>query len=576
MTTRTPLFILMCMKNKLSSLSVLALVSALLVARCASAPRSEPGRRPSAASARGEANKHTPSPLDSLLHELGLNVYYANLHAHHYMEYRASARSGLPSDVLTPGKCEGMSTFPHDDGRPCRTGASGENEVVFPDSHKPGQPIRKLDYFTMACDYARSEGGLDILFVTPHSKSGVGDGDTDTMPAGFAERHALLAEINRKYGGDFYCGLGQEASSISKGNHVNIFGHFLTTNADSSSPLFFPAGAFDRFYPQVQARVASGERLILQFNHPDIGDDMYWGPLSAGLKKNKLNDYGIDDFPPIACLHSSPLNRNACAGEPAPEALDRDLLKRTFANIREAGGDAYRLVEVTETSGATTNSGFDFRRIHKRTNDGRGDTRIDDGLFAYIFFLDMGFKIAPTANQDNHFYNYGSAIASRTGVLAPSLAESDVINALDRRLTFATEDRNSRLLLAARVAGKAVAMGQDIHLKDDSLELNIGYSDSDNEGPADLRVYYYHEADDISYDRKQNPWGAIRTIQFEGKTPRLPTSGGRPMDLPGALLNGEVYSLRIPIRKGRSHIFVEATQGDRDKMWSAPLFIRAD
>ncbi|MCM2282192.1 MAG: hypothetical protein NDI61_10135 [Bdellovibrionaceae bacterium] len=528
-------------------------------------------RPPASSSPTAEVN------FDRYLHELGLKNYYANLHAHHYMEYRPTRDSEFPPDYVGPGKCAKMGSFPSDDGRPCRTGASGENEFVLPPNFREGTPIQKLDYFTMACDYARAEGGIDILFVTPHSKNGEGDGDTDTTADGFTNRHAMLSDINKKYKGDFYCGLGQEASSISKGNHVNIFGHFLTTNANASRPFFFPSGAFDRFYPEVKTRAAAGEKVILQFNHPDVSGDMYWGPFSAGIKKEKLNDYGIDDFPPLSCVRPNGAGRETCSTEKLPEALSRDLLKKTFANILASGGDAYRLIEVTETGGATSNSDTQFRRSHKRVagNSTNSNRRMDDGLLAYIFLLDMGFKISPTANQDNHFYNYGSAIASRTGVLARSLAEADVLHALEQRLTYASEDQNSRLLLTAIDGTQDVLMGQDIQVKGEEMEIRVGYSDADAEGNADLRVYYYHESDDISYDRKADPKGPIRTIQFEQAGPRLPQASEAPIDWKGALVSGQVRSIRVPIRKGKSYLFVETTQADQDKMWSAPLFIEA-
>ncbi len=570
------------MKAKLF-FTLVAALSLFAVARCASSqhPLNHPpnGHRAVAmAKLLPKSAEPRPSePFDAYLKRLGMNVYYANLHAHHYMEYRASKRGPREDDWIGEGKCEGLAGFPHDDGRPCRTGASGESEFVLPRNSRPGSPIDKLDYFTMACDYARDEGGLDILFITPHSKNGGTSGDADTSLERFAERHARLADVNKRYRGDFYCGLGQEASSISKGNHVNVFGHMLTTNARDTRPIFFPSGAFDRFYPQVRARRAAGERLILQFNHPDVAGDMHWGPLASGIKKGKLNDYGIDDFAPVSCLFPAGAGRGACQGEKLPDTLSVDLLRRAFANIREAGGDAYRLVEVTETSGATTNSGFDFRRVHKRARDARAERRVGDGLLAYIFFLDMGFKVGPTANQDNHFYNYGSAIASRTGVLAPSLSESDVLGALDARATFATEDRNSRLLLTARVGGRDILMGRDVVVSgDDSLLLGIGYSDADGEGPADLRVYYYHEDDALSYDRRDGPWAAVRTMRLDDGAPSLPQGPAEPRDLIGALADNQLTSLRVPIKKGRSTLFVEATQADRDKMWSAPLFIEAN
>ncbi len=563
-------------------------------------PAIEKPREPSQAPLATELPDPATLSFDSFLERAGLKLYYANLHAHHFVSYKPTR--GNPADMHhRPGPCDPFTVFPEDDGRPCRAKTQDQPEIVLPPSLSNGA-LDPLDYIRMSCEHARNEGGLDILMVTPHTKNNglsrpqVADTKLETIQA----RHKALSDLNKTYNGSFYCGLGQEASSISKGNHVNIFGHMKYSNPEVK-PYFFPEGLFDVFYREVGRRLQAAEPLVLQLNHPDIhGDDhqrrfpdltgdLFWGPLRLigdrtveprlrDQLKEALNDYGIDDFPPLVCALTKGTERRECAGQtPDPEArLSNKMLRETFDSIRKVIGDAYRLIEVVETGGATSdiNSGSMYRRTQERATFPEQLGRLDGHIKDWIFYLKMGFKVAPTANQDNHFINPGSAIANRTGVLAKSLAEDDVFEALHRRLTFATEDRNAELVFGARVDNRDALMGEEITTSQNSLLLEIGYNDPDEEdASADLRIYYYHDDDELDFTKNAGPWALARTVVFTDQRPLLPEGPAQPIDQIGWLTSGKIHTLNLPLKPGDQIIFVEYTQVDKDKVWSAPLFV---
>ncbi len=498
--------------------------------------------------------------FEQTLKNLGLNVYFANLHAHHFIEYRYG---GQINPTLGPGTCEKVSSFPQDDARPCRASVSGAPEFI--PSH-----TNSLDYFADACDYAKSNGGLDILYITPHTKNGgeLEDSqprDADTSPDEIKKRHALLASINQKYNGKFLCGIGQEASSISKGNHINILGH-MPVHASGVVPYLFEPGAFDKFYPEISQRSNHGETVVLQFNHPDAAKDTYWGDLSQynGTAKNlkdRMNDYGVDDFAPVGCMIKKKLfDLGKIAPAPAgcelvqDSVVDESSLRKTFNEIRAAANDRFRLIELISPGGATTNASENFRSVHGRTL--KTKDHLPDGFYDYIYYLTMGFKLSPTANQDNHFYNYGSATASRTGVLSASLDESDVMTALERRKTFASEDRNAKMVLFTEDNTGKHVMGDEFHTPVSSINLQLAYFDPDTtDQSADVNVYLYSDSTKINL---RTGFKNIKNIVAS----KMPVS------------SGEVINIPINLDSGNQFIFVEITQNnDFDKIYSAPIWI---
>lgn len=558
------------------------------------------------------------SDLANVLAQAKRNIYYGNLHAHHFMGATGSKKNPLSlSEALAPGDCKvGHATFPGDDGRPCRDEDGETNQTILPRRTLADGSPDLIDYFKQACEYGtgKEKGELDILFVTPHTKNNHQDEGqvvTSSAEADLVARHDILSSMNpeQEKTANYYCGMGQEASSISAGNHINIFGQFSIKKSEVH-PFFFPSGKFGKLYPEIGARIKSGEQIMLQMNHPNATSDLWLGNFDRlktdkKLKKTKLNDYGLDDFAPVGCLLGNLAEDPSCAGI-AGDSISLTDIKKTYENIRNVSGNPFRFIEVispslgdyeegeagagsttasNESFGATTNAQTKFRKVQRRDDA----NSYEKGIHNWIFYLSMGFKLAPTANQDNHFMNYGSATASRTGILARDLREGSVLAAMNERKTFATEDVNSRIVLTSEsvaAPGKPSfvqgMMGDTLRTDEESIRLNIAYLDPDaGEEDAEVRFYYYRENDVIDFEYSAKIEDAFRTVALQPavsgiSTAILPESGakGRSASDLVPVRSGSSVTIDLPLSAGGQWVFAEVTQkGDHDKMWTAPIWI---
>jgi hypothetical protein len=97
----------------------------------------------------------------------------------------------------------------------------------------------------------------------------------------------------------------------------------------------------------------------------------------------------------------------------------------------------------------------------------------------------MGFHLGPSVGQDNHYRNWGTSTDARVGVIADSLSKTDVLSALRARRTFASEDKNLRIVFRANGA-----IGGDIiapPAPDSELDLSVDLRDPD-EPDATYRI----------------------------------------------------------------------------------------
>jgi hypothetical protein len=82
-----------------------------------------------------------------------------------------------------------------------------------------------------------------------------------------------------------------------------------------------------------------------------------------------------------------------------------------------------------------------------------GNTNFD-GQFAEA--LRKGFRVSPTADQDNHNANWGASTESRTAVLANGKTKSEILAAMAARRTYATQDHN----VVVEFSAEGHAMGE--------------------------------------------------------------------------------------------------------------------
>lgn len=288
--------------------------------------------------------------------------------------------------------------------------------------------------------------------------------------------------------GTFVALWGQEFSTISAGNHVNVFG--------APKVIEVPKGEFKTLVAWLDNnRDDTGQPPLLQFNHPD------WEP-------HEDVNYGRDDW-------------------------DHDDAAWVAAMGAKTG-----LIEVL--NGTATKPGVNLRTTAHETE--------------YFEYLNLGFRLGPTAGHDNHYKNWGTSTAARTGVVAAGLTKADLMNAFRARHTYATEDNNLRVVFRANggLMGDAVAAPA----QDEELNLTVEIADPDE---PDAR---YHV--EVFRDRPGGPTErqAVQSYDFTGDTKGPKTLDGVFFRSPG-----DYVLLKVTQRS-----YGPDDALDRDRAWTAPVW----
>jgi hypothetical protein len=95
-------------------------------------------------------------------------------------------------------------------------------------------------------------------------------------------------------------------------------------------------------------------------------------------------------------------------------------------------------------------------------------------------YLLLGFRVAPTGDQDNHYMTWGTLTDTRTGVITDELTKAKILEALRARHAYATEDKNLRLIF--KVNGHLC--GDVIPAPAPGTELQISYTIEDDDEPG--------------------------------------------------------------------------------------------
>ena len=371
--------------------------------------------------------------------------------------------------------------------------ASAQEKVFFGNLHshtsysdgsgKPGE----------AYDHARA-AKLDFLALTEHNHAEAVGPDN----VGIALDHNLyngvgpdsLISIARAKTADgaFVALYGQEFSTISSGNHMNVL--------DVGEVITVEKGRFDKLLDFLATRKDSdGKPCILMMNHPSNTVDI--------LPK----EYGRDDFNGV-----------------------QDFVKRMGAETR--------LIQIINGPGQS---------------DGDNQKPAKPDEHAYFKFLNMGFMVAPTADQDNHRKNWGSATPARTAIIAPELTKKALLDAIRQRHVYATQDPN--LSVVVKVNGKLC--GDVLPVLPAQSRLEIAYEISDEDEPTAEYVIKVF-GDGVGGD----PAALI------GSFPAERDATGR--------VRGNIDDIVFPGQP--QYYFFRVSQvgedGDEDNAWTAPVWFR--
>lgn len=313
-----------------------------------------------------------------------------------------------------------------------------------------------------AFKYAREKAKLDFLILTEHNHNEalgtdrIGIGADATLYKGPDSKALIPTANSMTENGKFVALYGQEFSTISTGNHINVF--------DIGEVIPVPKGEFGQLAQFLQTNLDSlGQPAIVLFNHPEGGEGL------GG------NEYGLDDFP-------------------------------TQTDWLTSIGRHARLIQIINGPGTRT-------AIEERPAPPKET--------AFKKYLNAGFKLAPTADQDNHKENWGNATTARTAVVANSLTKADVLGAMRARHVYATEDKNLRVIFKVNNG----LMGDVIAPLPAPSELSITYTITDDDEPdAQYEIQVWRDAVGgpfaqmvSSVTRSGNGTGTIEDIAFSGE-----------------------------------------------------------
>ena len=266
--------------------------------------------------------------------------------------------------------------------------------------------------------FAQARQHLDFIAVTEHNHPEAERGAKDRVDGLLiADDPSLYTRLKKAADAatvddEFVAFWGQEFSTISKGNHSNVF--------QADAVLTFDNGDY-------RGLLDSLETEVVQFNHP-------WD--------NKTTpNYGYGQF-------------------------------KSYTKLRQAAENNVRLIEVINGPGTKNNTG-----LHATVK----------GEAFYKNYLSRGLRLAPSANQDNHYFTWGDLTDARTVVLATELSRRGLLQAIRARRCYATTDRNLRITFTVHGA----MMGKEITSDDRDLQIEYEIADDDeSHAPYTVSVVY--------------------------------------------------------------------------------------
>ncbi len=300
---------------------------------------------------------------------------------------------------------------------------SDEFRVFFGNLHAHTSYSDGVQKPAFAYDYARDEGGLDFLAITEHNHAKAEGTGARRDNLHVAKNPALYDDL-----------LDAARDRNDPGDFVTIWGQeFSIISRGNHVNVFGPGKVIDEDdiesgdYRALYEWMPNGSGVVLgQLNHPWDNDN---AALQYGLKQ-----YG------------------------GSHAQLRAALERAQVH----------LIEVINGPG---------------TKDQRGLRSEVKGESHYKFYLTRGYRLAPTADQDNHWITWGTLTDARTGVLAESLNRTAILNALIARRCFASTDKNLKVWFKVNGA----AMGDSATATSRTLQVEYEIRDED-EPNATYRV----------------------------------------------------------------------------------------
>ena len=342
--------------------------------------------------------------------------------------------------------------------------------------------------------HARTEGELDFIAVTEHNHARAGDIAGDHTLYSGSRADSLISTANRlTENGKFVALYGQEFSAISKGNHMNVL--------DVPAVIDVENGQFDRLLQDwLPANLdTSGETGILLLNHP------------ATTSSKTALEYGRDDF-----------------------ASDEEWIRALDPRAH--------LINII--NGPSHSSGVNLPPSKPSESE-------------FFRYLNLGFHLAPTADQDNHQRTWGTITRARVAVLAEQLTKPALLDAMRKRHVYATTDRNLRVI--ARINGHFYGdVIADVPVEGDEFDIKLVIHD-DDEPFAQYEVEVF--SDHIG-GPKLKPSQPNDVVSAAGNQPL-----DDPLIIEDIVYTGPGQYILFRIEQLDEH-------GNSDRVWTAPVWLQ--
>lgn len=401
-------------------------------------------------------------------------VYFGLLHAHTLI----SDGSGTPVDAYRMARQQGLHFF-------------ALTEHNHEDSES-GAKERK-DGVQIATTPALYNGNSNVTVTRNWKENGVEKTEQVSVKP-------LIKAAAEETTSNFIALYGQEFSTISSSNHLNVFGvkQVLTTENGNISALLNYLSSLP-------------VKPVIQLNHPDVATDLFYKGENRSTQKNMFNDYGID------------------AGDLGPHFKDLVAALDPYAHLIEIlSGPAMKKKPVTN--------------YHYRDHEND-----------YYFYLKQGFHISPSAGQDNHYKTWGKTTDARVGIVTTSLSETNIYEAMRLNRTFATEDKNLKVILYIndQLMGGSVTAGEETELK-----IQVFIEDGDEED-AEYEINLYAGEINPELSTQATDWkatdGLVETVSATG--------------------NGLFAIPSIFCGKKPEFYYVRIEQDGTDLAWTAPVWV---
>lgn len=368
--------------------------------------------------------------------------------------------------------------------------------------------------------YARTHG-LDFLGLSDHHKAIDSNHRLAMTPE---EYRTQLFDVAMQFNADhadFIAIPGIEWGNTSTGNHVNVFG----------SATLPPDTILDAEYDEIFAWARQHAEFVT-FNHPNSGG------------RKAVGNYGERRY------------------------------ESTDAFVRAADPIVTNIDIITSVRGGHITG--DLARREDKTH------RMMQWENFYQRYLNMGFHIAPSANQDTHRRNAGTVTAARTAAWADSATYADLMKAFRANRVYTTEDDELVVSFQVQYQGRDYWMGDTVDLNRQeanvTLKVKVWQAAGHDGDPTDEGPYTVEVVSDWQGKggRLASVWNTYTTTASGELTRTIPVNAGEYFYLVVTEHNGKDNPFGDGTDEFNNETGEEGADGKRDDMndraWTAPIW----